>query len=447
MKILFIEPTRYLNNGKLLKLKILSIPSLTLPLLAALTPDEVDVEIAIELAEDINFDCKVDLVGITSYTTNVYRAYEIADEFRRRKVPVIMGGMHVSMEPEEALEHADSVIIGEAEETWPQFINDFRNGRQKKVYEAKERPSLISLPVPRFSLLYKYRYLSFKKAGVLSFLLRSVIPIETARGCPHSCDFCCATKYFGSKYRPRPIADVVNEIKTLGAPNCYFVDDNIFANPPRAKELFKALIPLKIHWLGQATINVAEDKELLKLARMSGCSALCIGLESLSRQSLESVGKKTNKVEYYERHLKTIRREGISIAVGMMFGFDDEEPGVFKESYEFLVKNRIPVASWWPIIPYPGTPLYQRLKDQGRLNDDRWWLNSYSTAYSLRFKGTKMEDKLFVKNFHHYYRHFYSLKSIMRRILFPPQRRCFSLILFNLGSRIRITPHANILEH
>ena len=330
MKIKLIGPTRYLENGRLLRSKKLIVPSLTFPLLAALTPPDIDVSIVNEICEDINFEEKVDLVGITSYTINIHRAYQIADEFRKRNVPVVMGGIHVSMEPEEAKEHADTIIIGEAEETWPQFIDDIRNGKRKKFYKAEKRPSLVHLPIPRFSLINKSHYVDYR-----------VIPIQTGRGCPHSCDFCSVTKFSGKQYRPRPIPDVINEIRTIGEKIYFFIDDNIFASPSRARELLKALIPLRILWIGQATISAAEDKELIELARKSGCIELGVGLESLSGKNLDSVGKTINKVEHYEKNLKTYRKLGIRVAASMIFGFDDEKPGVFKETYHFLLKNLV----------------------------------------------------------------------------------------------------------
>lgn len=447
MKILLIEPTRCFENGKPIKLKQLFSPALTLPRLASLLPPDIDVSIISEPIEDINFDEEVDLVGITSYTINVHRAYHIADEFRKRKIPVVMGGIHVSMEPEEALEHADTVIAGEAEETWPQFIKEFRNGIRRKMYKAQERPSLINLPTPRFSLLNQKRYLGYRNKGVSRFFLKPLIPIETARGCPYSCAFCTVTKFFGGKYRPRPITNVVNEIKALGARNCFFVDDNIFSNPRRAKKLFKALIPLKIAWRGQATIGAAEDKELIQLARKSGCSSLGIGLESLSCKSLESVGKTMNKVEHYEKYLRAYREEGISTIASMMFGFDEEEPTVFKEAYDFMIKNRIYLAHWQAIRPHPGTLFYQRLKDQGRLKGEKWWLSPSGKFYCLRYTGTKMEDEVFSKNFYHYYTRFYSLKNIVRRILFPPQEECIFKFLVNLALRKRLLSNTTIYEH
>lgn len=436
MKIKLIGPTRELENGKLLKSKKLIVPSLTFPLLAALTPPDIDVSIVNEICEDINFEEKVDLVGITSYTINIHRAYQIADEFKKRNVPVVMGGIHVSMEPEEAKQHVDTIIIGEAEETWPQFINDFRNGIRKEVYKAEKRPSLANLPIPRFSLINKSHYVDYQ-----------LIPIQTARGCPHSCDFCSVTRFSGRRYRPRPISDVINEIKSLGAKICFFIDDNIFASPSRARELLKELIPLRILWIGQATISAAEDRELIELAQKSGCIELAVGLESLSGKNLKSVGKTINRVEDYEKNLRTYRKLGIRVAASMIFGFDDDESGVFKETYRFLMKNRLPYTYWSALCPYPGTSVYKRLKEQDRLKDVKWWLNPDGKTYGLQFTGVKMEERVFSKNLYRYYRRFYSIRSIITRALFPPQRRWLPTIYLNLAYRKRITRQASVFEH
>jgi len=447
MKLRLIEPSRYLENGNLLKVPGVLPPSLTLPLLAALTPRDIHVSIVNELVEDIDFDEEVDVVGISSYTISIYRAYEIADEFRKRGVPVVMGGIHVSMQPEEAQEHAGTVIVGEAEETWPQFLDDFRNGTRKKIYVAKKRPSLINLPVPRFSLMDKSRYLCFRRKGLFRLLPTPMLSIQTARGCPHSCDFCSVTLFSGGKYRSRPISDVVGEIKALGARGYFFTDDNIFASPPRAKKLFRALVPLRILWFGQATISAAEDKELIQLARESGCISLFIGLESLSHKSLGSVGKMINKIEDYEKNLKAYRKEGIGVVANMMFGFDDEEPTVFKEAYDFLVKNHVTHAFWFPLTPLPGTRLYEKLKDQGRLKCEKWWLKPEADIRRPRFTGIKMDDGVFSDNFYQYYRRFYSLGSITQRILFPPQKRFLPKLFLNLLYRRKLRSGATVIGY
>ncbi len=450
VKILLIEPSRYLAHNKLLKVKRLIFPSITLPLLAALTPSDIDISIIMEQFEDINFDEEVDLVGISACTSRALRGYEIADEFRRRGVPVVMGGIHVSMQPEEAQEYADTIIIGEAEGIWQKFIADFKQGISKKVYIARDKPSLNNLPIPRFSLIEKYksRYSSFNRGVLGRFLPLPLFPIQTARGCPHNCDFCAVTAFSGGKYRERPVSDVINEIKSLDAKSCFFLDDNIFGNPSRAKELFKALIPLKILWFGQATISNAEDKELIQLARKSGCILLYIGLESISHRHLSSIGKTFNKVEKYESNLRTYRQEGISVVASMIFGFDYEESTVFKEVYDFLVKNRIPYTQWQFITPYPGTPFLKKLEEQGRLKDNKWWLNHRLVwnPFYLKYTGIKMKEEEFCTNFHHYYSRFYSLKCIIKRILFPPQARFILKIPSNLAIRNKLSSQTTVIE-
>ena len=450
MKIKLIDPTRYLPNGKLLKPKELFLPSLALPYLSALTPKGIDVSITMEQFEDINFEEKVDLVGITSYTTRISRAYEIADEFKKSGVPVVMGGIHTSTEPEEALEHADTVIVGEAEGIWQEFINDFRNGIQKRVYVAKERPSLANLPTPQFSLLdkYKSRFVSYQQRGLFRFFPMPILPIQTARGCPHSCDFCSVTLFSGNQYRTRPIPDVVNEIRSLGAKAYFFVDDNIFAQPTRAKELFEALIPLKIMWFSQATVSAARNKELIHLACRSGCRALYVGLESISQKSIESMHKRSNRVAEYEDNLKTYRKEGISLMVSMIFGFDNDEPTAFKDTYNFLLKNRITYTNWCFLTPIPGTPLLKRLKQEGRLKDNKWWLNPTLTRHPfiLKFTGLKTDDPEFNKNYLYYYKKFYSFKSIIRRILLPPQVRFILKIFLNFVLKKKVSINTTIIE-
>jgi radical SAM superfamily enzyme YgiQ (UPF0313 family) len=450
MKIKFIETTRYVSEGRLLKTKHLYYPSITFPLLASYTPPEYEIMMTNEIFEEIDFEEKVDLVGITSITSNIFRAYEVADEFRKRSVPVVMGGVHVSAEPDEALEHSDTVFIGEAERTWPQFLKDFDRGEQKRIYKSEDRTSMEGLPLPRFSLLDKYgsRYLGAQKKGVFKFISEPVFPIQTARGCPHSCDFCAVTGHFGPTYRPRPVRDVVDEIKALGARRIFFIDDDIMAVPKRAKELFKALMPLKILWGGQANISAAEDRKLLELARASGGVWVVIGLETLSEKNLRLIGKeRLNKIERYAQNLKAYRKAGIDADVMMIFGFDEDSPEVFRKSYEFLVKNRVPYTGWLPLTPFPGTALYQKMKDNKRLKEDRWWLNPYGDAYALRYTGIAFDEKMFKKLFMFYYKKFYSPWSMMRRLFFPPTLRTPLTLYINSKYYKKISPETLIVEH
>ena len=441
MRIRLIEPSHYLTNGKLLKSKRSLFPSLSLPYLAALAPSDVEVSVCIEQLEDIDFEKKTDIVGITSHTLQILRAYEIANEFRARGVPVVMGGVHVSMEPEEALEHADTVIVGEAEETWPQFINDFKNGSPKRLYRATRRPSLVNIPRPRYSLLDNSRFAGYGKRGLRRLLGLPVYPVQTARGCPNACEFCCVTRFYGSRYRHRPIREVIAEIKSLDATTIFFTDDDIFCPPRHARELFRALIPLRLTWFAQGSIAAAKDRELIRLARESGCAEIFVGLESLSRESLESVGKTINNVEEYERLLKVYRGEGICVTASLMFGFDSDSPSVFREALEFLVRNHVHHTFWWPVTPFPGTALFERLKKQGRLKAEKWWLcPELSRSFpDLKFTAIGMDETSFRENFSNYYNRFFSTRRILARTFLPPARTFLWRMAYCYGSKQMLT--------
>lgn len=447
MRIRLIDPSRYAGDGSILKLKQLLFPPITLPLLASLAPPDAEIGITSEHFDDIDFDEETDIVGITAYSSRILRAYKIADEFRKRGRYVVMGGIHVSMEPEEAMAHADTVITGEAEETWPEFLDDFRNGRPGHIYRAAQRPALNDLPVPRFSLVDKSKYLCFRTNGIYRLLPTPLIPVQTARGCPHGCHYCSVTVFSGGEYRARPIPDVIAEIRTLGAKGCIFLDDNIFADASRAEELFEALIPLKIPWLGQGTMLAARNRGLIRLARKSGCVALLLGLESISRGSISELGKKINKVSEYEGALKAYSQEGISVMASMIFGADGETPEVFKDAYKFLVKNRVAYTLWHPLIPLPGTVLYKRLEGQNRLNGTKWWLDPKGGKDYLSGKfEMDMDEGVFRDTFIKYYRAFYSLISIIKRTLFPVQERFLPKILFNLLLRKRVKLAISLIE-
>ena len=435
MKILLIDPTKRLEDGRLLKTGQLLFPSLALPLLAALTPPDIEVSICVEQFEDVDFDQGASLVGITSYSHSVLRGYEVADEFRRRGVHVVMGGMHVSMEPEEALQHADTVIVGEADELWPRFLDDFRRGAAQRIYRCHTRPSLRGLPVPRFSLLKKERYFVLQDKGILPQILpMPLFPVQTARGCPHSCSFCSVSLFSGTHYRPRPIDEVVNEIKAVGAKGCFFVDDNVFADSRRAKDLFRALIPLNIVWKGQATLYSADDQELLKLARASGCRMIVVGMESISRASLGSINKSFNRVENYARQLAAYNEAGISVMACMMFGLPEERSEVFRDTCEFLMNHRVAHTMWFPLEPLPGTPLYRDLRAAGRLKNERWWLDPAlcGRLLEMKFTGLGMSEEDFARGFRRYFREFYSLSNILKRTLLPPQKGFLGRLFINL---------------
>lgn len=249
------------------------LPPLSLPMIASLTPDDFDISISDENISPIDFNKDIDLAAITVMTPLAPRAYEIADRFRAKGVRVVLGGMHPSFLPEEAIQHADAVVIGEAEGVWAELLEDFKQGKLKQFYKCSSFPQLENLPIPRREL--------FPSKGYFT-----VNTVQVTRGCPFDCDFCTVTKFFGNKHRYRPIDEVVVEVSSLKGKSVVFVDDNIIGNIPYAKELFKALIPLKIKWLSHASINVARDEELLRLSAESGCVGYMIGFESISQESL-----------------------------------------------------------------------------------------------------------------------------------------------------------------
>lgn len=447
IRIKMIEPSRYLANGRLLRRqRMLLPPALTFPLLAALTPTECQVEVVYDKISTIDFNEPTDIAAITSYTTNISRAYEIADQFRRRNVHVVMGGVHVSYEPDEALAHSDTVVIGEAEQLWPRFIDDFTRGKAKAVYRQSQRPDLAGLPIPRFELVERYHFPRLAKHHQPRFPLTPIIPVQTARGCPNSCDFCTVTHFFGGQYRPRPLDEVVAEIKNLGARLIFFVDDNIFADPPRAKALLRALIPLRVHWMGQAPLSAGRNPDLLALARQSGCIGLSTGMESLSDLSLAFMGKTINQITKYEESLAAFRKNGISIAVSMMYGFATDDADVFKRSYQFLLRNRVPISAWWIVRPYPGTRFFQRLKKAGRLKHERWWLGRQANLNELKFSGLRIAEDVFYRELLAWYRRLFSLASILRRILLPPQKKWWLKLLVNLLFRRSLKSDASLIE-
>lgn len=450
MRIRFVESTRYLATGRLLKARRLLYPSLTFPLLAALAPGDVEVSMSHELVEEVPLDDRPDLVAMTGVTNNILRTYEIADEYRRRGVTVAIGGFHVSAEPAEALDHADVVFVGEAEETWPHFLADYRAGRHARLYEAGAPPPLDRLPVPRLSIVNPDHYLGYGSGPLVRRLLPPAIPVQTARGCPNGCAFCDVARFHRGTYRARPVAAVVNEIRALGARRVCFVDDNITADPGRAKSLFRAIAPLRLSWFGQATAAMADDPELLALARSSGCETLLVGVESVCEGSLASVGKdRLNRPDLLAPRLRAFREAGIDVNASMTFGFDADRPSVFRDTHEFLVRHRVPYAGWQPLRPSPATPLLARLKAEGRLDREAWWLDreAVGRVFHLKFRHPQIGRDEFALGCFEWYRKFYSLSSVARRLLVPPQRRLFTKLAVMAACRRKISPHAFISEH
>ena len=399
------------------------LPPLSLAMLAALTRPEIEISIVDEAVEQTNFDEQVDLVGISCTTAVVPRAYEIATEYRKRGVKVVLGGAHPSLIPHEAVRYADSVCIGEAEGVWGEILADAERGRLKKFYRSDGYRSLQGLPIPRRDLFKAKHYLP-------------IDGVQISRGCPFACDFCAVTTIFGHTYRFRPVKDVLAEIDALKHRYLFFHDDNIVGNPKYSRELFRALIPYNKHWIGQASTTVIRDPELLKLMAKSGCKGLLVGFESLSEENLRRSLKRHNNPRQYKEVVKKLHDQGITISGAFIFGLDDDDGSVFERTLEFAVDAELDVAQFNWLTPYPSTPIYNRLMEENRLINPQWWLTGNGPGTEIGetvFYRPRMmsadelrEGSLWVR------RNFYSISSILRRFFGKSRLSLNRLSLFDL---------------
>lgn len=404
MRVHLIAPTK---NGETYLFDKGLLAPLGLMYLAAHTPADVEVRIIDESVEPIDFTDVPDVVGITSMTATAPRAYDIADAFRSRGAKVVMGGIHASMLPGEALEHADTVVIGEAEQLWEKVVSDARDGRLEQRYEQEGFDDFGTPIAPRRDLINPRRYWSANS-------------VQTSRGCPNHCNFCSVTEFNGRKIRMREIDSVVAEVETLTRGNIIrkkvvpFIDDNIAAHPERAKALFKALVPLKIAWGSQASITMARDEELVALAAESGCRFLFVGLETLSPASLAEMGKTQNKIEEYADALRLLKKYGIPVMGAFVFGFDEDDASVFKQTLDFAIDNKIQVAQFANLTPYPGTRLYKRLVEENRVQVDFWRNPEWDSR--VVFQPNKMTPQELYDNTRRLHLDFYSYRSILKRM-------------------------------
>jgi len=373
-------------------------PPLSLPLLAGMTPPDVDVQLLDENVEAVDTNADVDWVAITCMTASAPRAYRIADAFRQRNIPVVMGGIHPTVLPNEAAAHADAVVVGEAELIWREVLDDLAGDRLKPRYQCADYPDLAGLPSPRRDLLRGERYLTINV-------------VQTARGCPNACSFCTVSAVFGRRYRFRPVAEVTEEVRSLGG-WVGFVDDNITGHPRRAKELFEALIPLRIRWIGQADLTMAKDPELLSLAARSGCKAMFMGLESLSQENLRATGKSPNLGLDMGDAISKIHKSGIEIIGSFVLGLDADDPGVFARTVEFAERHRLVAAQFSVLTPFPGTAVHKQFERDGRIADHDW---SHYTMSNVVFRPQHMTALELEQGQRYAYRRFYSIPCIVKR--------------------------------
>jgi len=396
------------------------IPGLTL--LASFFPPQYGVKIVNEFLDEINFEEEVDLVGITALTTQVKRAYEIADRFRERGVPVVLGGVHATFMPEEAQAHADAVVLGEAELIMAQLIADFERGKLKHFYRADQLHDLHDLPEPRRDLLGKGYSPIFKV-------------IETTRGCPNRCEFCAVPVIAGRKYRTRPLSDIDRELQSMvrrEGEYIFIVDDNVIAQRSHATGLFELLNRYQVRWMAFATIEIAKDAKLLQLARESGCISLFIGFESLTKENLEGPKSRFQGIEDLQGFITRIHDNGIGIQGSFIFGFDHDDEGVFERTVEFIHLNRIELPTFSVLTPFPGTPLWERLNREGRIFDRDW---SHYDMSRVVFVPTRMTPDQLQEGYLWAQKYSCAPRSILRRLLFGSRHHLGYFLLSNFVLR------------
>jgi radical SAM superfamily enzyme YgiQ (UPF0313 family) len=361
---------QFVNRGQV----IAQLPSLALTLLAGLTPEEVEVEYVevAELPAEGELPDRFDLVCLTSYTAMAYEMYELADRYRARGVPVVIGGLHATFTPEETRAHADAVCIGEGERLWPEILADFRTGGRAALQPFYREASpgtydLAESPLPRFELLRPRQY--------------NRITVQTVRGCPLDCEFCGASKLYGPKYRRKPIEKILAElarIKELWGDNAFFelADDNSFAHPVWTRELLEAIAPLELRWFTETDLSIADDESLLDLLARSGCRQILIGLESINPGSLAGIDRanwKLKRRRQYAEAIKRIQGRGVTVNGCFIVGNDGDDPGVFESLRDFISESELLEAQVTVLTPFPGTRLLSRLESEGRLLYDRFW--------------------------------------------------------------------------
>lgn len=411
MKITFIRPNMLPVRG------FDAMEPLVFALLSSLTPPEVERTLYDERLEAIPFDEATDLVALTVETYTARRAYQIAGEYRRRGVPVVMGGYHPTFCAQEALGHADAVVIGDGDALWPQIVADAAARKLKPIYQSQTPPDLSGL-APDRSIFQGKRY---SPAALVQY----------GRGCRYACEFCSIHAFYGSNLRQRPVADVVREIAASGKKHIFIVDDNIFVDIPKAKALFRALIPLNIRWSCQISIDVTRDLELMQLLQRSGCTTAVVGFESLNPANLRQMRKQWNvKGQDYTTAITILQDHGVMIYGAFVFGYDQDTPDSFARTLEFVQEHKFYLANFNPLTPMPGAALYTRLAQEGRLRYDRWWLDADYRYGDVVFTPRGMSADELAQGCYQVRREFNRVASIAHR---AAERRTNSQDLYRLG--------------
>jgi radical SAM superfamily enzyme YgiQ (UPF0313 family) len=440
MKILLVSPERQRKKEEAF---LFRLSFLNLSYVAAVTPPGVEVRIVDEAFDQINFDDQVDLVGITAQTPVAPRAYEIAKEFKKRGIRVVMGGVHASMLPQEALQHVDAVVVGEAEGVWPDLVEDLKKGQLKRIYAGSEFFNPSGLPVPRRELLNEKFYFPLKL-------------LETTRGCPHHCDFCGVSKFFGFRYRNRPVSEIERELKTLfqGGPVMnplskrilslfskdlpyflkrrllYIIDSNIAGDRRFCLELLSLLKEFDLLWYGHAPVSIAFDQKLLEGFAQSGCIAINIGFESFSAKNLKAMGKGFNQPSRYAEAVSRIHDQGVGVMGTFIVGLDDDDPGVFQRIIDFSIASKLDWALTFIMAPYPGTDSFLRLEKEGRILSRDW--EKYDSLHVV-YQPLGMSVEELEEGMRRAWKEVFSTSSIYQRVLKRPWIHPLFYLAMNWG--------------
>lgn len=421
-KLLLITPeNKEINEFR--KKQFNNFIQITMPYLAGFVDEEkYSIALVDEYNQQVPLVENFDLVAMTVNTSNATHCYQMSKLFQNTGAKVVLGGPHATLLPEEASQHCDYLILGEAEDTWPQFLEDFYHGKaNKQIYQAESIPCLAGIPIPRRDLI-KRRF--FTKGAVIS-----------SRGCPYHCSYCNLKQIYYDSFRTRPIHEVIADIKQIKSKYFVFWDDNFFGNITYAKELMSALKPLKKKWAAQVTLERCKDRELLRLAREAGCIYFFVGIESFSEDSLKSVNKRINHVEKYKDLINQVHQHGICVQAGIIFGFDTDTKDVFEKTLTACNQLGIDGVTVSILTPLPKTPIYEQYKREGRLLTEDW--TAYNGKTRVAFQPKLMtRDELF-EGYMWFRKEFYSFKSIFKRMRVSKTNILHNLVV-NIGYRISI---------
>ncbi len=406
MKILLIHPQNYLQRCSTgIYGRHLRYAPLTMPTLKALIPEEIGAHARIidEMVEPVDLHENADLVGITAITGTATRAYQLADRFRARGATVVMGGIHATLMSDEALEHADVVVRGPAERSWPQLLKDFQAGSLQRVYHDRQPLTSELIVPPDRSSIHKKDYVGHAS-------------IEMSRGCSNQCEF-CTTHRFYHQYVTRSTRSVLDELKQLKSKVVFFLDPNLIGDKEYAKEFFRELAKYRKWWLGCASMDLMEDEELLDILSQSGCKGLLIGFESINPQALTQARKIHNQGKRYKEVVRRLHDKGILVQGCFVFGFDCDQPSVFEETADFIAESGIDLPQFTVYTPFPGTPVFDRLEKEGRILTRDW---SLYNGQNVVFQPQKMSVRELQQGLDFVRNRCYSFTQLAKRLTTRP---------------------------